>query len=64
MFWLQTRKLETGNTATKTRKSKEEVKEELCNLLIEGEKLETKDLDEKVDKVEKCKDVVIREWCG
>ena len=51
MFWLQTRKLETGNTATKTRKSKEEVKEELCNLLIEGEKLETKDLDEKVDKV-------------
>ena len=41
----------------KTRKSKEEVKKELKNSLIEGKRYENEDLNENVDKVEKCEDV-------
>ena len=58
------RKCGVGNTAKKTRKRKERVKKELRNSFIEEEKHKNKDLDEEVDKVEKCEDaaVVIREY--
>ena len=57
VFWLQRQKCDASNSATKTRKSKEKIKEELQNSIIRGENFWTKYLNGKVDNVEKCKDM-------
>ena len=56
--------LEVNETIKKTRKTKEEIKKELADSLINIEKNENRDIEEKASKVEKCKDAasVIREF--
>lgn len=48
--------LEVNETIKKTRKTKEEIKKELADSLINVEKNENRDIEEKASKVEKCKD--------
>ena len=56
--------LEVNETIKKTRKTKEEIKKELADSLINIEKNENRDIEEKASKVEKGKDAasVIREF--
>ena len=48
----------------KNRMTKEEIKEQLILSILEYEKVETTDLNEKVDKVEKCDDaaIIVKEY--
>ena len=48
--------MEVNETIKKTRKTKEEIKKELADSLINVEKNENRDIEEKASKVEKCKD--------
>ena len=48
--------LKVNETIKKTRKTKEEIKKELADSLINIEKNENRDIEEKASKVEKCKD--------
>ena len=50
------RKGETGNGTKKKRLTKDEIKDQLFSLLINGENVEAEDLDEKADKGEKPED--------
>ena len=47
-------KKKKDNVNKKTRKSKEEVKQEIISAIIDGERYENDKLNQKNDKVEKC----------
>lgn len=55
VFWSQLRKGEVGNATQKKRLSKEEIQQQLLSSLIDGENIETEDLNKKADKAEKSK---------
>lgn len=55
VFWSQLRKGEVGNATQKKRLSKEEIQQQLLSSLIDGENVETEDLNKKADKAEKSK---------
>ena len=62
-------KADAGNTTMKNWMTRENIKEQLILSILEYEKVETTDLSEKADKIEKCKDhclksVRIRSYSG
>ena len=52
-------KRDAGNATKKKRLSKDEIKEQFLSSLLGRGKVETVDLNEKIDNVDKCEDVAI-----